>query len=82
MGGATLSAKGGGAAVYRFGASPGWAVGRICGWAKFGPAAFYSPFFVSFFLFSISLITFAKRHQINSNQFLNFSKNQHNVLKQ
>jgi hypothetical protein len=38
-------------------------------------------FYFFLFLISISLISFAKRHQINSNQFLKFSKNQHNVFK-
>jgi hypothetical protein len=35
-------------------------------------------FFFSNFLF---IHNFCKRHQIHSNQFLYFSKNQHNVLK-
>jgi hypothetical protein len=61
--------------AYRFGRRRSWAVGQIWSWAGFGPVA-PLPFFVSFVfsLFCISLITFAKEHQINSNQNLNFSK--------
>jgi hypothetical protein len=46
------------------------------------PFFFVLLFFCFSFLISYLFITFAKMHQIHSNQFLNFSKNQHNVLKQ
>jgi hypothetical protein len=64
--------------------NPGWAVGRFSGWAEKDASAFFYIiflFYLFFFGFLVYFITFAKRHQIHSNQFLIFSKNQHNVLK-
>jgi hypothetical protein len=61
---------------YRFGEVPGWAVGCLSGWAEkvsWGP---FTYFFCSIsFLFVFSSITFAFEYQIDSKQFLKFSKN-------
>jgi hypothetical protein len=83
-GGATPSAKGGGAAAYRFGASPDWVMGWIRGWAGFGPAAFYSPFLFLSFSFSVFYFfdKFCKKAPNQFKPISKFSKNQHNVLKQ
>jgi hypothetical protein len=82
--GARLSAREG-RRGYRFGMFPGWAVGLIRDWAGLTPQAFFHIFlflFLFFFSFLIYFILFANLIQINSNHFLNFSKIQHNVLKQ
>jgi hypothetical protein len=46
-----------------------------------GPFIFFSFFLLFLCCFLISFITFAFDIRIDSNQFLNFSKIQHNVLK-
>jgi hypothetical protein len=59
-----------------------WAAGEP-GWARLGPVGqIFFSFLFFYFCFLISFITFAYELQIKSNQFLNFSKIQHNNTKQ
>jgi hypothetical protein len=58
---------------------------QMADWARpgwFGPVSPISFFFLSYFLFSISFIYFAKQIQNTSNQFVIFSKIQLNILGQ
>jgi hypothetical protein len=60
---------------------------RLLGWSFPGrpsssPFSFFLCCFFSYFLFSISFITFAIVTQMTSNQLQKFSKNKVNILKQ
>jgi hypothetical protein len=72
-------------AGYQFGLQVSWTMGRIWRWAEplpLGPFLFFSLFSSFLFLFPISFITFANLVQIESNQFVNFSKIQINTVRQ
>jgi hypothetical protein len=64
----------------------GWLGGCWAGPSRVGPVVPLSLFFLccffSYFLFSISFITFAIVTQMTSNQLQKFSKNKVNILKQ
>jgi hypothetical protein len=68
---------------YRFGIERYWAMGLFWYWAESSPVAPFLFLFVLFlfsFLISISFVSFAKRLQFKSNQFLVPSINHCSVL--
>jgi hypothetical protein len=86
--GPAVSEREGGNKTYRFGLLNGPRLAlALLGWT--GPFRSVSPLFPFFFvlkpfsfLFLVYFISFSKLVQIDSNQFVNFSKNQLNILSQ
>jgi hypothetical protein len=72
-------------AGYPFGVRGVAGLGQNGGWARKvprGPFLFLTSFLILLFCFAISFIVFAIKLQIKSNQFLNHSTTQGDILKQ